>query len=162
MSGAAPPPPGAAEDDEGWDLVLVVVLGAVAYIGGGALYNMNQGKPWNKFPHVEFWNNIYGLALDGIQFVSSGGQPARDGPGAGGYTPVKEVLIVDSTPTLSGGATYASSKGAVETPFIIGPLPTEVNGSTYASSKGPEETPFVIGPLPPGEGEVAEEGDGRE
>ena len=110
-------PPPAAGEHGGWDLVLFIVLGALAYIGGGALYNMNQGKPVG-IPHVHFWNNVYALVIDGVHFVSSGGQSAPEGGGGKGCTPVKEVLIVDSTPTKHKGATYASSKGAVETPFV--------------------------------------------
>ena len=62
--------------------------------------------------------NSYALVIDGVHFVSSGGQSAPEGGGGEGYTPVKEVLIVDSTPTKHKGASYASSKGAVETPFV--------------------------------------------
>ena len=64
-----------------WTFVLLVFFGTLVYLGGGALYNIQQGNP-PSFPHVRFWNNLYALVLDGIHFVSSGGTTAPESAGA--------------------------------------------------------------------------------
>ena len=85
-----------------WTFVVLVVFSTLLYLGGGALYNMQQGNPFS-FPHVRFWNNVYALVLDGIHFVSSGGKPAPASTGSGGYAPVP--VIVGPKATVSGGTT---------------------------------------------------------
>jgi hypothetical protein len=93
--------------------VLLVFAGALVYIGGGMLYNMQQGKPLG-IPHVRFWNNIYALVVDGVAFASSGGQvaaaPRGNAEGYTGYTPVP--VIVGPKAIVSGGATYAPLAGS--------------------------------------------------
>lgn len=74
----------------------------LVYFGGGALYNMQQGKQLS-LPHVHFWNNVYALVLDGIHFVSSGGKPAPTASNSAQYTPVP--VIVGPKATVAGGTT---------------------------------------------------------
>ncbi len=80
----------------------LVLVSALLYLGGGALYSMQQGNAF-RIPHVRFWNNVYSLVLDGIHFVFSGGKPAPASGGTVGYTPVP--VIVGPKATVSGDTT---------------------------------------------------------
>ena len=119
---------GASGSGGGWTLVLLLLLGALAYLGGGVLYKLSRGQPAGV-PHVRFWNNLLGLVLDGIHFVTGKGQAQPYQAVTGG---------AEGEGAASDGVAF--SKGAEPTPFVVGA------GTTVASSKGAEETPFIIGP----------------
>eukprot|EP01052_Picozoa_sp_SAG31_P012706 SAG31_NODE_748_length_12390_cov_6.306484_10_plen_329_part_00 len=91
----------------GWPLVGLLVVGAGAYLGGGAALNYSKGARGLQqlLPHRELWLEVVGLATDGCRFVQ------RGRPGGGGGDG-KKARRSGNGKSTSGGLLYSEQQSA--------------------------------------------------
>jgi hypothetical protein len=92
--------------DLGGQLVALLLLGALLYLGGGIGINKARGNGhgWRELlPHQTFWRNAAALVLDGVAF-SRGSRRERDGGG------LSSAMLVDEAGSSTGGRRRTGSE----------------------------------------------------
>lgn len=75
--------------DWGWTVLLVLLIGGLAYIGGGVAYGKRTGRgtsrgassggPFSAHPHAQRWCMLAGLVMDGVAYAKAGRQDGGEG-----------------------------------------------------------------------------------
>jgi hypothetical protein len=91
----------------GWTLVLLLVCGGVFYVGAGFAYNLRTHGAATP-PHVEFWQGLQGLVMDGVTFTRQYGAGASGGGSGSG----------------SGEGEKAQQSGGLESKLLPGAQPS--------------------------------------